>query len=220
MARAEPFKQIDGELHDYALVAGTRLTRVHSSAFGLLQFNPTIAHNKLRGGRFDATDDDPFAFLYAASDDRTALSEALLRDLPPTDRGARVLPQAQIADSRIGWLAATVDLRLVSLRSGLDLAVLGQDTWLTTGPARDYALTRRWAAAIRRWAPWCAGLTWRSRREPDGFAFVLFADRCPPDCLVEVTEDAPLPIDQRRLDQGLGKRYLEQILLGYRVVLR
>ena len=220
MVQAEPPTRFDGEPHEYLLAAGTRLSRVHSSQFGATGFNREIARHELRGGRFDATDDDPFAFLYAASNDHTAVSETLLRDLPPTQRGARMLPRAQIAKRKIGWLASTVDLPLVNLRSGEDLAAVGQDTWLTTGPASDYALTRQWAAAIRRWAPWSAGLTWRSRREPDGFAFVLFGDRVPADCLVEVTDDVPLPVDQRRLDQGLGQAYLQRILLDYHVVIR
>ena len=61
--------------------------------FGYPHFNPTAAASSFQGGRFDAIPTGECAFLYAAGDDRTAVSEALLRDLPMDDRGARLLPR-------------------------------------------------------------------------------------------------------------------------------
>ena len=185
----------------------------------MTDFNPTAASHPLRGGRFDATPDDPYGFLYAADDDATAVSEVLLRDLPLDERGARLLPRARLRNLRIGWLAMTRDIQLVDLRSGQNLAAIGQDTWLTTGPASDYELTREWASAIRDWAPWCSGLTWRSHREPEGIAFILFEDRVPRDCLAEVSAGVPLMGDDQRLDDGIGRFYVERILENYRVAL-
>ena len=95
----------------------------------------------------------------------------------------------------------------------------GVCVWLTTGPASDYELTRAWAAAIRDWAPWCGGLTWRSHREPEGFAYVLFEDRVPDECLAEVSTGVPLTGEDQRLDDGIGRLYLERILETYRVAL-
>lgn len=172
------------------------------------------------GGRFDATPEDQYSYLYAASDDPTAISEALLRDVPFNDRGHRILPRAKITGRSIGWLRSTAPLQLVSLRSGEDLAAVGQDGWwLTTCPAAEYPDTRRWAHAIRRWAPWAAGLTWHSRWEPGGFAYVFFEDRCPDHIFEEAVDDMPLPERDRALDAGEAETYLRQILLRYRATL-
>lgn len=201
------------------LPAGTTLTRVHSAAFRVTEFNPTLALCDGLGGRFDATPADPYAFLYAAADDATAVSETLLRDLPIDERGARLLPRAGLAKLRISWLRPTLNLELVSLRSGIDLAAVGQDPWLTIAPAAEYAMTRRWSSAVRTWAPWAAGLTWRSHREPEGFVYVFFGDRCPDGCFEEVTNGLPVPPDERNLNAGAGRLYIEGILASYRVAL-
>ena len=199
----------------FQLLADTVLTRLHKARFGVTDFNPTVARSAYAGGRFDATPDDAYPFLYGADDDATAVSETLLRDVPSDEHGDRILPAAHLSGLRIGWIRVTRELELVSLRSGADLAAVGQDTWLTT--ASEYALTRRWASAIREWAPWAQGLTWRSRREPDGFAYVLFADRCPEACLEEAVDVRPLPPDGRDLEYGLGRLYLEDLLIPDRV---
>lgn len=116
-------------------------------------------------------------------------------------------------------LRTTCELQLVSLRSGVDLGAIAQDTWLTTAPASEYGLTRRWAAAIRDWAPFAQGLTWRSLREPDGFAYVLFGDRGVEACLEEAVQDMPLGPAERSLGSGPGRLYLEELLSRYRVTL-
>ena len=178
-----------------------------------------MARNDLQGGRFDATPDDEHAFLYVAQDDATAVSEVLLRDLPIDEHGARLLPRARLARLSIGWLRTTAGLELVSLRSGRDLAAVGQDTWLTASPAAEYGMTRRWCSAIRGWAPWAVGLTWRSHREPEGFGYVFFDDRCPADCFEEVTEGLPVPPGDRSLGEGAARLHVEGILASYRVAL-
>ena len=111
------------------------------------------------------------------------------------------------------------DLKLVSLLSWEDLAAIGQDTWLTWSPASDYAKTRPWASAIRAWAPWASGLTWRSRREPDGFAYIFFGDRCPQGCFEEVTEGLRLPPGDRSLGTGAARLHIQAILVRYRVTI-
>jgi len=215
----EPPAQYAGTPHQFLLPAGTTLTRIHSAVFGVTQFNPSIAQDDLRGGRFDATPNDEYAFLYAAEDDATAVSEVLLRDLPIDDYGARLLPYAGLSQLSISWLRTTLDLAIVGLRSGRDLAAIGQDTWLTASPAAEYAMTRRWASAIRGWAPWASGLTWRSHREPEGFAYVFFADRCPEDSFEEVTNGLPVPPGGQSLGAGAARLYVEGILASYRVAL-
>lgn len=214
-----PPSRYEGAPRRFLLPAGTTLARIHSTAFGVTQFNPTVARSDLRGGRFDATPDDEHAFLYAAQDDATAVSEVLLRDLPIDEYGARLLPRARLARLSIGWLRTTVGLELVSLRSGRDLAAVGQDTWLTASPAAEYGMTRRWCSAIRGWAPWAVGLTWRSHREPEGFGYVFFGDRCPAGCFEEVTEGLPVPPGDRSLADGAARLHVEGILASYRVAL-
>ena len=80
-------------------------------------------------------------------------------------------------------------------------------------------MTRRWSSQIREWVPWAGGMTWRSIREPEGFAYVFFEDRCPNGCFEESTEDLPIPPDERNLDVCGGRIYLEGILASYRVAL-
>ena len=63
------------------------------------------------------------------------------------------------------------------------------------------------------------GLTWRSRREPEGFAYVLFADRCPVGCLEQAVDDPLLPPADRSLASGPGRLYVEGLLVSYRVAL-
>ena len=89
---SRPRSSYEGAPQLFPLPAGTRLTRIHSADFDVTGFNPTVARSDLRGGRFDSTPDDEYAFLYAAADDATAVSEALLRDLQIDDRGAALAP--------------------------------------------------------------------------------------------------------------------------------
>ena len=214
-----PPARYEGAPRLFPLPAGTRLTRIHSADFDVTGFNPTVARSDLLGGRFDSTPDDEYAFLYAAADDATAVSEALLRDLQIDDRGARLLPRARLSGLRISWLRTTLDLELVGLRSGRDLAAVGQDTSLTHSSAAEYAMTRRWASAIRAWGPWPRGMTWRSHREPEGFAYMFFSDRCPDGCFDEVTDRLPVPPGDQNLDAGAARLYVEEILTAYRVAL-
>ena len=204
--------------HRFVLSAGTTMTRIHSANFDAAEFNPTAAVGEFVGGRFDSTPGDHFAFLYTAGDNATAICEMLLRDLPIGNRGIRELPTTRLSRLRITRLRTTVDLELVTLRSGKDLAAIGQDTWLTT--TTEYATTRKWASAIRGWAPWACGLTWRSFREPDGFTYVFFSDRCPPGCFEQTTDGLPLPPDDQNLDTGAAKLYIEKLLRSYRVTLK
>jgi RES domain len=201
------------------LAAGTRLSRVHSSRFAASQFNPTLADAHWGGGRFDATQADPYGYLYAASDDESAVCETLLRDLPLAPGGGRLLPRAAVAGRVLSRLVLSAEVALVSLCSGQDLARLGQsDNWLVSCPSSEYGYARRWGQAIRAWAPAAVGLVWPSRRDPSKRACVFFGDRFSA-ALDEDGGGVPPTPGGLPLDSGVGMRYLLEILARYWVTL-
>jgi hypothetical protein len=215
-----PPQKYTGNPAKVVLPSLTELVRIHSIRFESTAFNPTLADPHWGGGRFDATIQDEYGYLYAASTDAAAVSETLLRDLPIDDAQNRLLTRAAIRERRFAWLRTLSDLDLVSLRSGEDLGVLMQDTWLVTAPSREYGATRRWAHAVRSWAPWAQGFVWHSLREPEALAYVFFQDRCPDNCFEEFTTGTPIPPrGSRRLDQGMGHQHLKAILARYRVAI-
>lgn len=192
------------------LPEGMMLARVHSDGFAATAFNSTPAPTADRGGRFDSLDGD-YGCLYAGEDGRVAVAEALLRDIPFPEGGPRQLPFRAIRNKSLSWLETTTALSLVSLR-GADLGQVGQDVWLTKCEAVEYVRTRRWAAAIRRWAPDAAGFVWRSRRDEERLAYVFFEDRIPEDPFVAVGDPTPI-------DEGVGLVRVRKALLRHNVVL-
>jgi hypothetical protein len=220
MPNKAPPLDFQGSPAKWSLPSGTPLSRVHSLDFAVDEFNPRIADEHWGGGRFDATQEDTYSYIYAASDDATAVCETLLRDLPSDDRGSRLLVKASVRSRCIGWLATEEDMNIVSLRSGADLGAISQDTWLVQAPSSEYGFTRRWAHQIRAWAPWASGFAWHSRLEPEGLAYIFFGDRCgaQPFRVLDY-DDVPLPPSDRRLDTGPGNVYLRSILQRYRVAL-
>jgi hypothetical protein len=194
---------------------------VHSSEFAATSFNPRPAKSPFKGGRFDGTPEDSCSFLYAAEEDAAAVAEALLRDVP-FDQQPRLLERARIKNRCLSWIRSTRDLHLVRLVDGEDLAQVDQDIWLVTCESNQYQSTRVWAQAIRRWAPWCEGLVWRSRREPRSLVYIFFEDRMGPEGSPfegVVDPDGRLAPGDNRLDQGLGEVYLEQIVQRYAITL-
>lgn len=89
--RQTPPSRYRGEPHRLLVPSGTVLTRIHEAQFDVTEFNGTVPARN-RGGRFDSSPQHEYAFLYAASDDQTAVSEALLRDIPTDERGVRTYP--------------------------------------------------------------------------------------------------------------------------------
>jgi len=102
---------------------------------------------------------------------------------------------------------------LVSLRRA-DLGHVGQDAWLTKCSAEHYAEhyaeTRAWAREIRRWLPGAHGMIWRSFRDEDRFAYVLFGDRVASGSLVELSSIAA--------DTGAGLLLVQKVLQRHNVV--
>lgn len=201
------------------LSAGTVLFLVHNKRVPAAAFNPVPSHRYYGGGRFDATEDDPYPYLYAGSTVDVAVAETLLRDLSPDDTGIRQLSRSKVAGRRISAIEVTADLELVSLRSGTDLGAVAQDTWLTTCDPRDYAQSRHWAHWIRTHAKSAVGYVWLSRREPGAAAYVLFGDRFSPSVITQaVHPDVPAG-DEADFDTPRGRRALRNRLTRYNVAL-
>lgn len=218
MPNLPPPEAYRGKPARFHLKAGVRLARIHDARFVATAFNPTLADRHWGGGRFDATEDEPYSYLYAGADERCAVAEALLRELPILPSGSRSLSKKAVAGRKISWISTTENLTLVSLRSGQDLARLGQDSWLTKCEAKDYGFTRRWAHQIRAWAPWCQGFVWRSRLEEASLAYIFFEDRCPAP-FEEHVDPVLTPPDGNRLDRDPGLSYLRKLLVRYNVAL-
>jgi hypothetical protein len=201
------------------LSAGSILFRVHQKRFPAEAFNPELSHRYYGGGRFDATDDDPYPYLYAGTTVDVAVAETLLRDLSPDDVGIRQLAVPKVAGRRISAIEVTANLELVSLRSGTDLGAVAQDTWLTMCDPRDYAQSRHWAHWIRSHAKSAAGYVWLSRREPGAAAYVLFGDRFSPTAIVSTAHPDVPNGDEADFDTPRGRRALRRRLTRYGVAL-
>ena len=189
------------------LPSGTTLYRVHRFPHKVSEFNPTPA-SPYAGGRFDSQD-GKYAHLYAGQSEAAAIAETLLRGLPSNRKG-RFLPKARLKDRILSELRTTLDLELVRLH-GDGLLRIGAVPGLTKCEARDYPYTRRWAQAIRSWAPTACGFVWRSRYRDDLLSCVFFSDRTPGAAFL----DGP----GNRIDRGPGLVSLRKMLLPYRIAI-
>ncbi|TDC70793.1 RES domain-containing protein [Actinomadura sp. GC306] len=197
-----------------ALPAGTVLWRVHRGTRSAETFNPVPADGQFGGGRFDATRDDPYPFLYAGFRPETALLESLVRSVPFNERGVRHLRRAALTGLVLSSVRTTADLDLISLRDSAELAAACQDEWLVTADPPEYPRTRRWGHWLRDRADWGQGLIWPSRRDLGNPAAVLFGDRTPPG-LLKPGDEQPLP-----LDDAAGAAHLNALLAPFRIHVR
>jgi hypothetical protein len=214
MPFGRPPDNYPGEPNRYRLPEGSQLWRVQDQRRGAAEFKRVPADKHFGGGRFDATDDDPYPYLYAAVTATTALAETLVRSLPFGRGRQRILPRKAVAGRRLCLLEVTAELRLVSLLTHADLSAVKQDEWLVQSDPRDYAFTRRWAHWLRSQAPWAQGLIWSSRRDLGEQSVVLFGDRCPDQALRAVSPDC------QDLDDLAGAASLNALLAPYRVQIR
>ncbi len=180
-----------------SLSAGTPLWRIHNECFEPTEFNPTIRRTPADGGgRFDS-DDGSYSYLYAASDSVAAVAETLLRN--PHPPAPYHIPYARIEGRRLSQISPTQDLQMVVLH-GAGLSIAGLDSRITScGPGlglANYAVTRKWASAIRSWDETVVGLVWRPRHENDRFAYVFFEDRCRKG-VIQPVPDRSYPLDER-----------------------
>jgi hypothetical protein len=199
------------------LAAGEILFRIHRKAYAASGFNPRPAHQYYGGGRFDATVDDVYPYIYVGESAGGAISETFLRDLPVDTAGPRILAKSGVRGRRISAVRVEADLPVLQLVTGIELGQLSQDPWLTTCDPRDYAQTRHWGHIIRGWAPDAAGFVWRSRREPEQRSYVLFGDRCRGDALTECAHPSLPTGAALDFDTPQGIRWLRGQLAAYGV---
>lgn len=199
------------------VAAGTVLFRVHLSQYPPEWFSPVLSHRYYGGGRFDATEDDPYEYMYAGESIDIAVAETLLRDLTMNMAGTGLLPRAKVRGRRISAVELTVDVDLVALCSLRQLRAVAQDPWLTTAEPRDYAQTRHWGHWIRDKQPAAAGYVWMSRRDPAQRSYVFFEDRMPRGTVVATTHPDVPPGDEADFDTPQGLRALRRRLSAYGV---
>jgi hypothetical protein len=169
------------------LTAKTVLYRIHPTTFGATAFNPKLTHRYFGGGRFDATDDDAYGYMYVGDTDLCAVAETLLRDLPIDATGAITVPWVAIENRRLSAVELQEPLPLVTLVGLEALRRSSQDTWLVQTDPPEYPRTRHWGHWIRSQAPGAAGFVWPSKRDPTRRSYILFADRVPDGALKDVS---------------------------------
>jgi hypothetical protein len=197
--------------HHILLPAGSLLWRVHAAARDAGEFNTMIATSPFGGSRFDGSIDDPYSFLYIASSERAAVCEALLRDVEFNANGERLVPKGAVAGKMLTILETTCELRMISLETAHDLAVISQDSWVVEAPPLQYAHTRYWARWLRTMST-AQGIVWQSRLHRPDRAFMLFGDRCGVDVL------KPVRSGSVKLWTAGGRGYLNGLMGAYRVL--
>lgn len=195
------------------LAAGQRCYRVHATRNAADTFNATPQPTALSGGRFDSLDGS-YAHLYVADTAGGAIAETLCRDLP-FDGSPREIPRPLLRGLRLSEVEVAADLDVVLLH-GAALNQVGQDLWLTKSEARDYELTRQWAAAIRAWVPDCRGFEYRARHNEDLISWVLFKNSSVTKSAVSVPAVPGLGVD---LDSGAGELLVGDVLQAYNATL-
>ncbi|MGK6310175.1 RES family NAD+ phosphorylase [Variovorax sp. DT-64] len=151
--------------------------RVHAGKYAPAAFNASGLGNARFSPLFDPATNKPIPMIYAASDERGAIAEVVLHDVPTPSAGYLHDLEADYSNdlhlSRIG----TAPLQLVNLTSlGLKASGLVPSD-LFDGEKDDYPRTRAWALWIWQNMPRAQGLHWMSKRDNRCEVIVLFGDR-------------------------------------------
>jgi hypothetical protein len=157
----------------HLLPAGTQLWRVHQHYLKADGFGPPTS-SVFGGGRFDATVPGRPGQLYASARRPTAIAEHFLPGLHFDEDGHRFLPRKALERHTLSAVTTIDDLTLLRLTTAEDLAAIGQDHWLLSASADQYAVTREWTAWIRRTMPWAQGILWQSTIDLSRTTIVLF----------------------------------------------
>lgn len=173
-----------------AMVAGTRLVRVHDRDLHELRFNSSprpIA-------RFRPIGTPVVPTLYAGVDEDVALAEGLFHDVPIRPGAVRQYPLVGLDGRVISELAPTRALTLIQLYGyGLQRLGLTHGELIET-PAAAYEWTARWAHALHAAVAHADGLVWMSRRFTGRKAVMLWqqAARVQPGDLTVIAPASPL----------------------------
>jgi RES domain/TIR domain len=173
-----PPGELPGTPTRYVLPAGTALWRVHRSGLRVDEFDSARGANGVGGGRFDSVGHGGYPYLYCSPDAGTALAERFVGNLDFTATATRRLRRKEFEKNSASVCRTTTELNLLSLRTGPDLAAVGQDGWLLSARGKDFDLTRRWAAWLRERARWAQGFVWQSGVDMPKPTMVLFGDAC------------------------------------------
>lgn len=190
------------------LPAGTRLWRLHRSAFRAGEFNPCLgAPSRFapiydRKGRCIPT-------LYAGTGQVAVAFETMFRDLPPLP-GLRQVFLRDLAVFSLSELVTTRNLKLAPFFNGtLALVGQGRESMIECHGAAAYQRTARWAEAVARDLPDFDGVIWTSRQHDEQQAVLLFRPRFRPRDLVRRAT--------WRLDRGMGRDWIIRLASDYRV---
>jgi hypothetical protein len=194
------------------LSAGSALYRIHRVPHPATAFNPVPSHRYFGGGRFAATADDYYEYLYAGDTILGAVAETLLRDSPIDEHGTITAPRIAITARKLAAIETTVNLEIVDLTGLEQLRKASQDTWLVHADPPEYPRTRHWAHWIRGRSTAAAGFVWLSKRDPTKRSYILFGDRCPTDALTDVSATLLTPDAQQPFDDPLGHANLRALL--------
>lgn len=157
------------------LPVGKAFHRVHSDAFGSVQFNPGDKGNARFSPISDATG-RRIPTIYAGNTFDCALMESVFHDVP-FQAGMKTHDKSKL----LGQLHSQITFRsqiIVASLSNTALRKLGVQRGQLIDTEKDtYPRTRKWAEAIHAACADVQGLSWISRQDDRAMAVVLFEDR-------------------------------------------
>ena len=155
---------------------GQTVYRVHSSAYGSLQFNPSMRGSARFSPLIDPTG-NVIPTIYAGTTLDCALMESVFHDVPYVAGLKTVSKATHLAGKVSSSLTLARDLQMVEL-SPISLRKLGiSRKELIECDASQYSETQAWALALHDQWPAAEGLLWTSRQAAPAEAIVLFEDR-------------------------------------------
>ncbi|RKS77160.1 RES domain-containing protein [Actinomadura pelletieri DSM 43383] len=182
-----------GTANFHELKKGAVLYRLHSATRPATKFNTKPARSPFEGGRFDATPDDLYSYLYAGTSRTTVLAERLLRSVRFDSNGRRLLQRRMVAGRALSRVEVIADLTLLALVKTSDLAAVAQTSALVQ--STDYARTRYCGHWLRERFPAAQGFIWQSNRDVPHSTLVLFDDRGDTANALACSPDGPFPLD-------------------------
>lgn len=188
------------------LPAGEGLFHLHQTSFAGDSFNPnthSLPSDYKTGARFSPFDSGGglrIATWYGADDFASACYESIFHEVVPGPTAS--YPRSQLIKWCVSRIVLNQDLSFVPLTPPdlSNVVVPGRtapplsEAELIQSLRPSYPDTRNWGRWFHHCFPAAAGLLWRPRLGPSGYAYVLFKDRVPSGGL-------PLTIDSEPVTQ-------------------